>query len=206
MSNSFAKAAKADFNFKFVMIGDTGSGKSCILLRFADDTYTETYITTIGVDFRFRTVTVEGKTCKLQIWDTAGQERYRTITSAYYRGADAIVMVYDITSMDSFKHVNDWLLEVKRYTKEDTLNLLIGNKCDMEAERQVSKQQGEKFATDLNVPFLETSAKDGTNVDPAFLMLTKKLMERDSNKKNDVSNGGVKIGRNGETKAASNCC
>jgi Ras-related protein Rab-1A len=114
-----------------VLIGDTGVGKSCILLRFADDTYTENHISTIGVDFRFRTVKVDKKTVKLQIWDTAGQERYRTITSAYYRGADGIVIVYDITDENSFNHIKDWLVEVNRYAAETTSKIMIGNKVDL---------------------------------------------------------------------------
>jgi Ras-related protein Rab-1A len=114
-----------------VLIGDTGVGKSCLLLRFADDTFTGNDISTIGVDFRFRTVKIDKKTVKLQIWDTAGQERYRTITSAYYRGADGIIMVYDVTNEDSFRHINDWLLEVNRYASETTCKLIVGNKIDL---------------------------------------------------------------------------
>lgn len=101
-----------DYLFKLVLIGDSGVGKSCLLLRFADDNFTDSYISTIGVDFRFRTITIDDKIVKLQIWDTAGQERFRTITSAYYRGADGIIMVYDVTSSESFDHVEEWLSEV----------------------------------------------------------------------------------------------
>ena len=96
------------------LIGDSGVGKSCLLLRFADDTYTGTYISTIGVDFKIRTVELEGKTIKLQIWDTAGQERFRTITSSYYRGAHGIIVVYDVTDMESFEAVKGWIPEVSR--------------------------------------------------------------------------------------------
>ena len=120
-----------DYLFKLVLIGDSSVGKSCLLLRFADDSFTDSYISTIGVDFRFRTVKIEDKTVKLQIWDTAGQERFRTITSAYYRGADGIIMVYDVTRLDSFDHVRDWLNEVNRYANQGLCKkLLIGNKCD----------------------------------------------------------------------------
>ena len=190
------------------MIGDTGVGKSCILLRFADDTFTDSYISTIGVDFRFRTVEVEKKTCKLQIWDTAGQERYRTITSAYYRGADAIVMVYDVTNKDSFRHVNDWLVEVTRYASEDTCKLLVGNKSDLASARVISSADGEKFAKELQVPFLETSAMDGTNVEKAFFNLTKALKVRDKNR--DAQTGGHKVtggsGPAGNQGKGGNCC
>lgn len=124
-----------------VLIGDTGVGKSCLLLRFADDSFTENYISTIGVDFRFRTVKVEKKTVKLQIWDTAGQERFRTITSAYYRGADGIIMVYDVTSEESFNHINDWFTEVNRYASENTCKLLVGNKTDKTADKVVPTEK-----------------------------------------------------------------
>ena len=124
-----------DHLFKLVLIGDSGTGKSCLLLRFADDAFTDSYITTIGVDFRFKTIPVEQKTVKLQIWDTAGQERFRTITSAYYRGADGIILVYDICDRESFAHVEDWLNEVNRYVNASTSKILLGNKCDLTAER-----------------------------------------------------------------------
>mmetsp|Transcript_49208 Transcript_49208/g.71860 ORF Transcript_49208/g.71860 Transcript_49208/m.71860 type:complete len:109 (+) Transcript_49208:102-428(+) len=103
-----------DYLFKLLLIGDSGVGKSCLLLRFADDTYTESYISTIGVDFKIRTITQDSKTVKLQIWDTAGQERFRTITSSYYRGAHGIIVVYDVTDMESFNNVKQWLHEIDR--------------------------------------------------------------------------------------------
>merc|ERR1719331_1290674 len=154
--------AKRDYDhlFKLVLLGDSGVGKSCLLLRFADDEFTESYITTIGVDFRFRTLPINGKTIKLQIWDTAGQERFRTITSAYYRGADGIIMVYDTCDRESFSHVEEWLAEVNRYANESTCKILIGNKSDMTAERQVSTEEGRKKAEDLGMAFIETSSED----------------------------------------------
>lgn len=100
-----------DYLFKLLLIGDSGVGKSCMLLRFADDSYTESYISTIGVDFKIRTIEIEGKTVKLQIWDTAGQERFRTITSSYYRGAHGIIITYDTTDLETYKHVPYWLKE-----------------------------------------------------------------------------------------------
>jgi len=162
--------------FKIVLIGDSGVGKSCLLLRFADDAFTESHMTTIGVDFRFRTIKVGDKTVKLQIWDTAGQERFRTITSAYYRGADGIVMVYDVTDEKTFTHVNDWLNEVNRYASERTCKLLIGNKSDR-TDKKVTQETAQAFADKLDVPFLEASAKEATNVEEAFLTMAKKLIE-----------------------------
>jgi len=134
-----------DHLFKLVLIGDSGVGKSCLLLRFADDSFTESYISTIGVDFRFRTVTIDHKTVKLQIWDTAGQERFRTITSAYYRGAHGIIMVYDVTNYESFEHVEEWLNEVNRHASESTLKLLVGNKADLQDEKKSTIRRGTKL-------------------------------------------------------------
>jgi len=176
-----------DYLFKLVLIGDSGVGKSCLLLRFADDNFTDSYISTIGVDFRFRTINIENKTVKLQIWDTAGQERFRTITSAYYRGADGIIMVYDVTSSESFDHVEEWLSEVDRYANENTSKLLVGNKADLIEEKQVPEDTAQRFAEKLSIPFLETSAKTATNVDAAFLTMAKELIKTREKQNNDPS-------------------
>jgi len=151
-SSSFSSSLHQDYLFKLVLIGDSGVGKSCLLLRFADDAFTESYISTIGVDFRFRTVKIDKKTVKLQIWDTAGQERFRTITSAYYRGADGIIMVYDVTSVESFDHVNDWLNEVNRYASEGTCKLLVGNKNDRQDKREGLAEQVRRKCVVLGMP------------------------------------------------------
>lgn len=166
-----------DLLFKLVLIGDTGVGKSCILLRFADDSFTDSYITTIGVDFRFRTLTINNKSVKLQIWDTAGQERFRTITSAYYRGADGIVLCYDCTEPESFENIDDWLSEVSRYANENTCKILVGNKSDLETQKIISTEQGKRKANDLGIPFIETSAKDAINVEKAFILIAEQLLK-----------------------------
>lgn len=125
-----SKAKDFDYLFKLVIIGDTGVGKSCLLSRFSDNTYTENYISTIGIDFRFRTIKMNQRILKLQIWDTAGQERFRTITSAYYRGANGIILCYDVTNSESFDHIVDWINEVNKYAPEKVCMLLVGNKSD----------------------------------------------------------------------------
>lgn len=203
-----AASAKRDYDylFKLVLIGDSGVGKSCLLLRFADDNFTDSYISTIGVDFRFRTVTIDSKVVKLQIWDTAGQERFRTITSAYYRGADGIIMVYDVTSAESFDHVEEWLSEVDRYANENTVKLLVGNKADLVEKREVSEETAQRFADKLNISFLETSAKTATNVEAAFLTMAKELIKmRDGSSKGPETGGSVTLEPT-PTKKGGGCC
>mmetsp|Transcript_12018 Transcript_12018/g.48381 ORF Transcript_12018/g.48381 Transcript_12018/m.48381 type:complete len:208 (+) Transcript_12018:357-980(+) len=206
-------STKRDYDhlFKLVLIGDTGVGKSCLLLRFADDAFTESYISTIGVDFRFRTVKVDGKTVKLQIWDTAGQERFRTITSAYYRGADGIIMVYDVTSQESFEHVADWLTEVNRYASDGTCKLLVGNKADMEDDKAVTTETAKAYADSLGIEFLETSAKNATNVEEAFLTMAAELIKlRESAASAKGGAGGksasVKLGAGVAGVGSKKCC
>nr|VWO98796.1 Zinc-finger transcription factor [Ganoderma boninense] len=181
-----------DYLFKLLLIGDSGVGKggvltlfchrscpkSCLLLRFADDTYTESYISTIGVDFKIRTIELEGKTVKLQIWDTAGQERFRTITSSYYRGAHGIIVVYDVTDNDTFTNVKQWLQEIDRYASEGVNKLLVGNKSDLTSKKVVEYSAAKEFADQLGIPFLETSAKNATNVEQAFLTMAKQIKDR----------------------------
>lgn len=167
-----------DYLFKLLLIGDSGVGKSCLLLRFADDTYTESYISTIGVDFKIRTIELNGKTIKLQIWDTAGQERFRTITSSYYRGAHGIIVVYDITDQVSFTNVKQWLQEIDRYACENVNKLLVGNKSDLTNKRVVDFNAAKEFADGLGIPFLETSAKNATNVEQAFLTMAGEIKNR----------------------------
>uniref|UniRef100_A0A6A7G701 Ras-related protein Rab-1A n=1 Tax=Hirondellea gigas TaxID=1518452 RepID=A0A6A7G701_9CRUS len=171
-------SAEYDYLFKLLLIGDSGVGKSCLLLRFADDTYTESYISTIGVDFKIRTFELDGKTIKLQIWDTAGQERFRTITSSYYRGAHGIIVVYDMTDMESFKNVRNWLSEIERFASESVNTLLVGNKCDLIAKRSVEESAAQEFAKSMQMPFLETSAKDAQNVEQAFLTMAAQIKNR----------------------------
>lgn len=167
-----------DYLFKLLLIGDSGVGKSCLLLRFADDTYTESYISTIGVDFKIRTIELEGKTIKLQIWDTAGQERFRTITSSYYRGAHGIIVAYDVTDQESFNNVKQWLQEIDRYACENVNKLLVGNKSDLTTKKVVDYTTAKEFADQLNIPFLETSAKNATNVEQAFMTMAAEIKNR----------------------------
>lgn len=185
-----------DHLFKLLLIGDSGVGKSCLLLRFADDTYTDSYISTIGVDFKIKTIELEGKTIKLQIWDTAGQERFRTITSSYYRGAHGIIVVYDVTDSETFNNVKQWLHEIDRYANENVNKLLVGNKCDLVQKRQVEYNHAAEFAGQLGIPFIETSAKTAANVEKAFMIMAGEIKNRVSAAppvKTTGGGGGVKL-------------
>ncbi|KAI0730163.1 GTP-binding protein ypt1 [Fomitopsis betulina] len=166
-----------DYLFKLLLIGDSGVGKSCLLLRFAEDNFTDSYLSTIGVDFKIRTIELEGKTVKLQIWDTAGQERFRTIAAAYYRGAHGIVVVYDVTDPDSFANVKGWLTEIERYASEAVKKLIIGNKSDLVEKKAVEYNTAQEFANQLQIPFLETSAKTAANVEEAFIVMSRQIKD-----------------------------
>jgi len=186
-------SADYDHLFKLLLIGDSGVGKSCLLLRFTDDTYTESYISTIGVDFKIRTIELEGKKIKLQIWDTAGQERFRTITSSYYRGAQGIILVYDCTDQESFNNVKQWMGEIDRYACENVNKLLVGNKTDLVNEKVVDTATAKAFADSMQIPFIETSAKNATNVEHCFFSMAREIQNRlsegagDSAPKTDTS-------------------
>jgi Ras-related protein Rab-1A len=167
-----------DYLFKILIIGDSGVGKSCLLVRFADDTYTESYISTIGVDFKIRSIELDSKIIKLQIWDTAGQERFKTITQSYYRGAHGIIIVYDITDRNTFTNVEQWLLDIERYAQPCVNKFLVGNKCDIDIKRQIDTEDGKELANKFNMSFVETSAKNTINVTDMFQQLARKIKTR----------------------------
>ena len=130
----------------------------------------------IGVDFKLKNIQVQNKRVKLQIWDTAGQERFRTITTSYYKGAQAIIIVYDVTERDSFEHVKNWMADIDKFAKENVMKVLVGNKCDLEQKRIISYDQGKELAKRYNIEFLETSAKDSLNIDELFISTTKSFI------------------------------
>ncbi|KAJ6140453.1 Small GTPase superfamily Rab type [Penicillium chermesinum] len=189
-----------DFLIKLLLIGDSGVGKSCCLLRFSEDSFTPSFITTIGIDFKIRTIELDGKRVKLQIWDTAGQERFRTITTAYYRGAMGILLVYDVTDERSFqsKHplgaeiktdIRTWFSNVEQHASEGVHKILIGNKCDWEEKRAVSTEQGQELADELGIPFLEVSAKNNINIEKAFYNLASDIKKGMDTSKTEPSPG-----------------
>mgnify|MGYP001304311310 CR=1 FL=1 len=154
-----------DFLLKHLFVGDAGVGKSSLLLRMTDGIFTGTYLSTIGVDFKFKTITVGGKTFKNMLWDTAGQERFRSLSSAYYKGAHVISLIFDVTDYESFNNLKVWYQEVEQYAPSEVKLLVVGNKTDLESARQVPTEDGLDFATKIGANYIETSAKNGSNVD-----------------------------------------
>ena len=196
-----------DYLFKLLLIGDSGVGKSCLLLRFADDTYTESYISTIGVDFKIRTIELDGKTIKLQIWDTAGQERFRTIESSFYRGAHGIIVVFDVTDQESFDNVKQWLHEIDRYAPADVKKLLVANKCDLASKRAVPTELAAAFAESLGVEYLETSAKSALNVEKAFTTMASEIRKWMQSQPAPAAQTKVNIGKGQAIgKESGGCC
>ena len=167
-----------DLLFKLLLIGDSGVGKTCILFRFSDDAFNTTFISTIGIDFKIKTIELRGKKIKLQIWDTAGQERFHTITTSYYRGAMGIMLVYDITNSKSFDNIAKWLRNIQEHANEDVEKMILGNKCDMEDKRVIPKERGEAIAKENGIRFLETSAKTNVNIDKAFMDLSESILDK----------------------------
>ena len=161
-----------------LIIGDSAVGKSCLLLQFSDQTFSDNYVSTIGVDFKIRTIDIDGKQVKLQIWDTAGQERFQSITANYYHGSHAIAIVYDVTNRASFDNLRKWVSDVERLANPQVCKLIVGNKADLEDKREVRREEGQAFADNLGVPFLETSAKTSYNVRTMFVELCQAISRR----------------------------
>lgn len=167
-----------DYLFKLLLIGDSGVGKTSILFRFSDDSFTSTFISTIGIDFKIRTIEMDGKKIKLQIWDTAGQERFRTITTAYYRGAMGIMLVYDVTSEKSFENITQWIKNIETHASDDVEKMILGNKCDINDKRVVSTEAGEQLAEEYSVTLMETSAKSNINIEEAFTSMARNIKKK----------------------------
>jgi len=197
-----------DHLFKLLIIGDSGVGKSSILLRFSDNLFSGTYITTIGVDFKIRTIEVEGEKVKLQIWDTAGQERFRTITATYYRGTQGVMVVYDVSNLDSFGNVRRWLQEIEQNC-DDVVRILVGNKCDA-PDKKVTSDEGQALASQMDIPFFETSAKDNLNIETVFDEITKLVLAMKKNKLAQANpaitaQGNISVKKGDSTKKKSKC-
>nr|XP_019940308.1 PREDICTED: ras-related protein Rab-15-like [Paralichthys olivaceus] len=170
-------AKQYDMLFRLLMLGDSGVGKTCMLRRFTDSEFDPSHISTIGVDFKMKTLEIDGVKVRIQIWDTAGQERYQTITKQYYRRAQGIIFVYDITSEAAFQHIAKWASDVDDYAPNKMQRILVGNKSDEELRRQVTTEQGSKLAETYEMEFFETSASTSNNIREAFTRLTELVLQ-----------------------------
>mmetsp|Transcript_21361 Transcript_21361/g.23863 ORF Transcript_21361/g.23863 Transcript_21361/m.23863 type:complete len:215 (+) Transcript_21361:84-728(+) len=168
-----------DYLFKFIIIGDAGTGKSCLLHRFTEHKFKSESTHTIGVEFGSRIIELGGKDIKLQVWDTAGQERFRSVTRSYYRGAAGCIIVYDITSRDSYNHVPTWLNDARALASSEITIILVGSKKDLEREeREVTFLESSRFAQENDLMFLETSSKTGENVEDVFMQCARKILNK----------------------------
>ena len=198
-------SSDSNYTFKILTIGESGVGKTCILRRFVENKFLKSHLATIGIDFRTKVLQVYGKDIKLKIWDTAGQERYHNITSQIYKGADGIILVFDVNEEISFTKIKDWIEQIKSNISQDEISLiLLGNKCDIE-ERAISKEQGQEMANSLKINYYETSALNGTGINEAFEGLTKEIMK----KKKVINSDGRTISLTSTQKAKNQkkgCC
>ena len=170
--------SKKEFLYKILILGDSSVGKTCFLTRYADNTFQEVHMSTIGIDYKLKNVKMEdGKIVKLQIWDTAGQDRFRSITKNYYKGANGIVVIFSVTDKRTFGNVKSWIHQIKAEVDEKVTIILVGNKIDDEENREVTKEEGEETARNFGLDFFECSAKTGENINSTFNELVLKMVE-----------------------------
>ena len=165
-----------DHMFKILLIGDSAVGKSSLLQRYVDHTYSDSTLSTIGVDFKIHTLEMDGKVIKLTVHDTSGQERFRSITSCYYRGAHGIIVVFDITDVETYRNIPTWLNDIEKYAQDNVVKILVGNKSDLKDKREVPKEDAKQLADRLGMKYIEVSARFNTNVDFVFEELVKEIL------------------------------
>ena len=170
--------AQAAYTFKYIIIGESGVGKSCLLLQFTDKRFEPLFDMTIGVEFGARSIQLNNQEVKLQIWDTAGQESFRSITRSYYRGACGALLVFDVTNRASFQSLQGWLDDARANCNVPITVMLVGNKSDLESKRQVSKEEAQAFAEEKGLSYIETSAKTAANVDEAFIATAQAIYDK----------------------------
>ena len=200
--------SEPSITFKILTIGESGVGKTCILRRFVENKFLKNRLATIGIDFKTKTLNINNQEIKLKIWDTAGQERFRNITTQYYKGADGIVLVYDVTDEASYEKIREWMEQIHSNTQKEEIGLvLLGNKCDMEP-RNVTEDMGNKMAEELKTDYFETSALTGQGIKEAFEQLTKTIMKKRGVGEGNNDGGGVALNKNKKKKdkKESDCC
>ena len=180
--------------YKILLLGDSTVGKTCFLLRYVDDSFLDLHMATIGLDYRLKTLILEEqKIVKVQLWDTAGQDKFRAITRNYYKGANGIILIFDVTNVKSYENIKKWINEIKEEISEKVKIVLIGNKIDNVQERKISREQGDKLASEIGVKFFETSAKTGEGINESVFFLVKKIFENDPEVKNKYQGRNLKM-------------
>ena len=169
-----------DYLYKLILVGDGDTGKTSLMTGFAGEDFSTNYVPTIGVDFTIHTIVLDGSRIKLQVWDTAGHQRFRTITQSYYRASHGVIVVYDATREKTYDNVPYWLEEMKKYARPEATVMLVGSKCDLPEEKMVDYRTVKDFADERGIMLMEVSAKDGTNIELAFVTLVAKIREADS--------------------------
>ena len=169
---------KKESLYKILILGDSSVGKTCFLMRYADNIFQETHMSTIGIDYKLKNIYLkDDKLVKLQIWDTAGQDRFHSITKTYYKGANGIILIYSVIDRKTFENVQNWLNSIKNEVSDKVVIFLVGNKIDAADLRQVTYEQGEEMAESYKLPFFECSAKTAENIEETFNELVKKILE-----------------------------
>ncbi|KRW99114.1 P-loop containing nucleoside triphosphate hydrolase [Pseudocohnilembus persalinus] len=203
---------KYDSLFKFIMIGNSFSGKSCVLYNFLHGSFKTNSNYTVGVEFSSKQLKIQDKIVKLQIWDTAGQERFKAVARTYYRGAIGAVIVFDLTNAESFQAIPQWISDAKEYARNDVSIVICANKSDLVENRVVSEQEIDKLCKQYNVKCFETSALDGKNINMAFEQLSKTILEQIQNGHIDQSDlqpklqTSKKLGQSGENQKKGGSC
>lgn len=201
-----------DYSFRVILVGNAASGKSTMLMRYAENEYKNNYQATIGIDFKVKTLMADGKTVKLQIWDTAGQEAFRTVTCSYYKGASGVVVCYDVTDRSTFNALDGWFEEMEKYCSQNVSKILVGTKIDMgESSRQVSYEEGAEVAKKLGIKFYESSSKDNININEAFDQITREMLSKvkaTPKNSNEGQKDKVRLNsqKNGGSKNSGGCC
>ncbi|CEF71143.1 Ras-related protein Rab-10 [Strongyloides ratti] len=196
-----------DYQFSIMLLGDSCTGKTCLLIRYKDDTFMNSnFISTVGIDYRTKYVELNKYKIKLQIWDTAGQERFRSITNQYYRDADALLLVYDITVRSTFENIRNWLSQIEEFAKDGCVVTLVGNKADLSGQRNVSSSEGKELAKAYNINYIETSAKTGLRVTETFHDITKKLLIRDLSQDKSTDINKINLNSSSSSWYLSSCC
>ena len=200
-------SSKKLVELKILTLGDTSVGKSSFIIKFIDNRFSINYIATLGFDFKQKKLTINDETIRLKIFDTAGQERFKSISLNIIKKADGILLLYDIGNRDSFESVSNWIKSIREIGEEKVCIILIGNKCDLpEEKRKVSKEEGEDKANEYNIPFFETSCKEGINVNEAFMKLSEEILKKNGA---NIITKGEKLSKENikkDNEKSKNCC